>query len=50
MTKFLIKLKKYYENDDENTKSNKYIMNAIFRENGQRNYLFEGLKMQKMKI
>ena len=33
-----------FENDDENTKSDKYIMNAIYRENGQRNYISEGIK------
>ena len=32
------------ENDDENTKSYKYIMNALYRENGQRNYIGEGIK------
>ena len=32
------------ENDTENEKSTKYILNAIHRENGQRNYITEGLK------
>ena len=31
------KIDKVYENDDETTKSIKYIMNAIYRENGKRN-------------
>ena len=31
------------ENEDENEKGNKYIMNAIYRENGQRNYIEKGL-------
>ena len=30
--------------DDENEKSRKYILNAIFRENGQRNYIEKGLE------
>ncbi len=30
--------------DDEDTKSRKYIMNALYRENGQRNFIAEGLK------
>ena len=32
------------ENDDENVKGRKYIMNALYRENSQRNYILEGLK------
>ena len=28
----------------ENEKSTKYIFNAIYRENGQRNFISEGLK------
>ncbi len=35
---------KVFENDDETTKSIKYIMNALYRENGQRNYISEGIK------
>ena len=31
-------------NDNENEKSWKYIFNAIYRENGQRNFITEGLK------
>ena len=30
--------------DTENEKSTKYILNAIYRENGQRNFITEGLK------
>ncbi len=30
--------------DNENTKSAKYIMNALYRENAQRNYINEGIK------
>lgn len=29
--------------DSENEKTNKYIMNAVFRENGQRNFIINGL-------
>ncbi len=32
------------ENDDEVIKNSKYIWNAIFRENGQRNYLSKGIE------
>ncbi len=32
------------QNEDEATKSNKYIWNAIFRENGQRNHITDGIK------
>ena len=35
---------KVFENDDETTKSIKYIMNALYRENGQRNFINEGIK------
>ena len=31
------------EDDHEHTKSRKYIMNALFRENGQRNHISKGL-------
>ena len=30
--------------DDEDTKSRKYIMNALYRENGQRNFILNGLE------
>ena len=32
-------------NDSEDVKSTKYILNAIHRENGQRNFISEGLKL-----
>ena len=32
------------DKDDESTKSGKYIMNAVYRENGQRNFIMSGLK------
>ena len=38
------KIDKVFENDDETTKSIKYIMNALYRENGQRNFISEGIK------
>jgi len=38
------KIEKILEDDDENTKSEKYIMNALYRENAQRNYMSEGIK------
>ena len=38
------KIEKILDNDDENTKSGKYIMNALYRENAQRNYIIEGIK------
>ncbi len=38
------KIQKVYDNDDESTKSYKYIMNALYRENGQRNHISEGIK------
>ena len=31
-------------NDDEKEKTRKYIMNAVYRENAQRNYIAQGLK------
>ena len=33
------------DNDSEDEKSRKYIFNAIYRENGQRNFINEGLKI-----
>tara|TARA_B100000965_G_scaffold198915_1_gene166041 strand:+ start:30 stop:392 length:363 start_codon:yes stop_codon:yes gene_type:complete len=33
-----------YENDNEGEKSRKYILNAAKRENGQRDYITNGLK------
>ena len=33
------------DNDTEDEKSRKYIFNAIYRENGQRNFINEGLKI-----
>ena len=41
MTKILKKLRQLNDNEDE--KSRKYIFNAYLRENGQRNYIIEGL-------
>ena len=38
------KISKVLSEDDENTKSVKYIMNAIYRENAQRNYISEAIK------
>ncbi len=38
------KIEEILDKDDETTKTNKYIWNAIFRENGQRNYLFKGIE------
>ena len=35
------------DNDDEDTKSGKYIMNALHRENAQRNFISEGIKEAK---
>ena len=32
------------EKDSENEKNRKYIMNAVYRENSQRNYISEGIK------
>ncbi len=39
-----IEVKAVNKNDTENEKSTKYIFNAIYRENGQRNFIIEGLK------
>ena len=38
------KISKVLSEDDENTKSVKYIMNAIYRENAQRKYISEAIK------
>ena len=38
------KIEEILDKDDETTKTNKSIWNAIFRENGQRNYLFKGVE------
>ena len=38
------KIETVLESDDESTKSGKYIMNALHRENGQRNFIKEGIK------
>ena len=38
------KIEEILDKDDETTKTNKSIWNAIFRENGQRNYLFKGIE------
>ena len=38
------KIEKVFENDDESKKSIKYIMNALYRENSQRNFISEGIK------
>ena len=38
------KVESVNENDTEDEKSIKYIFNAIHRENGQRNFILEGLK------
>ena len=35
------------EKDDDGLKSWKYITNANYRENGQRNYILKGLKLAK---
>ena len=32
------------QNDNENEKNRKYIMNAVYRENSQRNYISQGIK------
>ena len=37
------KIETILENEDENEKGKKYIMNAIYRENSQRNYIEKGL-------
>ena len=44
MTKVPENVQKIFDDDSENEKSTKYIMNAIFRENGQRNFILNGLK------
>jgi len=36
-------IEKISEEDNDNEKAKKYIMNALYRENGQRNYIQEGL-------
>jgi beta-1,4-mannosyl-glycoprotein beta-1,4-N-acetylglucosaminyltransferase len=36
-------IEKINEEDNNNEKAKKYIMNALYRENGQRNYIQEGL-------
>ena len=38
------KIEKVLDGDDEVTKTRKYIMNALYRENAQRNYINEGIK------
>ena len=38
------KIEPILDNDNENNKASKYIMNAIYRENGQRDYISTGLK------
>ena len=38
------KIFKINDSDSETIKSHKYIENAILRENGQRNFIFEGIK------
>ena len=38
------KIETVLDSDDESTKSGKYIMNALHRENGQRNFIKEGIK------
>ena len=38
------KIQKVSSEDNEDTKSYKYITNALHRENGQRNYISEGIK------
>ena len=38
------KIESVNESDTEDEKSTKYIFNAIYRENGQRNFILEGLK------
>ena len=38
-------LEKIDENDSHGQKNKKYIFNAIYRENGQRNFIAEGLKI-----
>ena len=36
-------IEQIYDKDDQNTKTRKYIMNALYRENSQRNYIIKGL-------
>ena len=38
-----LKVEKINLDDNEETKDTKYIMNALYRENGQRNYIEKGL-------
>ncbi len=38
------KIYQIHEDEKENTKSGKYIVNALLRENGQRNYISEGIR------
>ena len=38
-----LKVEKINLDDNEETKDTKYIMNALYRENGQRNYIINGL-------
>jgi len=42
-------IEKIYENDNEDIKTNKYILNAAKRENGQRNYIINGLHKAEAK-
>ena len=37
-------IEKINDNDSEDEKSKKYILNAAFRENGQRNFIIKGLQ------
>ena len=37
-------IEQIYETDSEDKKNNKYIMNALYRENFQRNFIIHGLK------
>jgi len=41
------KIEPIIQNESENEKARKYIMNAIYRENGQRNYISNGLQDAK---
>ena len=41
------KIEKILSEDDESEKSKKYILNAAYRENGQRNFILSGLKEAK---
>jgi beta-1,4-mannosyl-glycoprotein beta-1,4-N-acetylglucosaminyltransferase len=40
-------IKQIKKNDSEHEKNTKYIFNAIFRENSQRNYILKGLRKAK---